>query len=269
MENSTQPWRLLARPGRHQLPTWAAVALSSFLLVGCLGGQTGTEAAPTDKATRESGGSGGQAVPSAGGEDSGLASTPPRASAPGCDAESQPGTAFEEQTGMSEVAITDFLSATNPIQVQYGDGSVTMASLEVTPTSDSCVTITPSGPTTLRVPVDIALTSDDGRIELVFSGNAEAKAATGGGVGVVNVRASVRCENLGDPGTLAACAIVGIDLTPFSSIAVDLEFGAQSNASTMHLLGDLRLSAVDPANCQSTPCGDMDWVVVTEALISH
>ena len=228
--------------------SWWTLALISF---GCFGGQTGTEAVSTDDG--------------AGGSKDGTQSGNGTVTKPTEGATCQPpatGVAEDLPTTVSGSGVVEFVRTSNPVELQYDDGSVASATLLISEPGAGCVTSTSSGPASTSIPVTIQVASGDGRVVLIFTGSAIGYAAVGGGVADVEVTGSRQCTRSVDSEYLSGCEVSGVDLTPFKSVTVSLAARLQSIGGGPQWLGIVRISGSRVGSCGPTPCVVTDWATV-------
>jgi hypothetical protein len=231
---------------------------------GCFGGQTGTEAAPE----RDKG-----VTTSTGGETGGNSAVDGSANAPtpaesACNGDPSAVGQLEAQTGLSEIAVIEFVRGVNPFTLRYDDQSVSYGNMQVTLLTNGCVATANTGPSSLNVPVTVQLTSDDGRVNLFLPGLAVAHAAAQGGVSDVDLTATLHCDRNSGTDAKAVCAIGGINESVYAAIGIDLSARMQSMGTTIQLLGILRVSGSSVESCSAEPCSAPDWATVSSISLS-
>ncbi len=245
------------RSGRMQYRMLGAVLAACS---GCVGGQTGTEAIPSD---------GGRGTTQATDNETTTGSddvlTPSTA---GCVGPLDGGQSLDAQTGMNEEAVVDFVRNSNPVTFRHDDGSITNASLVVAPLAGGCQIATSSGPSALSMPVSTQLTTDDARVSLNLSGTVVAYAAAGGGVVEVEVTGLTQCVRTAGLEAMTPCAIVGLDQSPYAATTIGLSARIQLIAGAAQWLGTLRVSASVTGSCSPEPCSISDWVTVSTMSLS-
>jgi hypothetical protein len=248
-------------PRRPPAPR-ALLAVLCSILTGCLGGQTGTEAAP-----KNSGGTKSE-TDTAGTVATGNTNPSNPTASIACSNAPNAVEDLEAQTGMTASAVVDFVHTNNPFLLRYGDGTVTSASVQAVPLAVGCVVPASAGPSALRVPVTLQLTSDDARVNLAFSGVALAYSATAGGVGEVELSGSLQCDQTSGPDAMSPCAIIGIDQAGYARVSIDLSARVQTIAGVTQLLGTLRVAGSPAGTCSPQPCSITDWVSMTSISLS-
>jgi hypothetical protein len=163
------------------------------------------------------------------------------------------GAAFGDVTARE---ILTELEAVSGVPVRWTDGSQTEASLALSARSTSACLFTgdaspaPDGAALLRIPVDIALETADGRVDASLAGTLDVTSAASSEHAMLGVAAARRCES---DDAASECGWPDADADGYDALRVDLVLETEQPASASAIRGTLTLAGITVPDCMNEP----------------
>jgi hypothetical protein len=221
-------------------------------LSGCMGGQTGSEATPDG---------GGCGVPQADANDTRGVATLGAICQP-----IQPND--KSRLGFSAVEAVEAIATLPALSLEWGSGEATTLTLGITESSATpCLEQSDSG-AILKVPVDIALTTADGRLDSRLVGSLVAESMGDGGIAGFELSGSRVCQS-GDMTSWAVeCGTSELTQAGYTGLRVGLSARLQPAATGTRVLGTIQISGGLAPVCPTgsvLPCTATEWQTVQGA----
>jgi hypothetical protein len=152
--------------------------------------------------------------------------------------------------------VLDELEALSGVRVTWTDGSRTQASLALTARGSTACLLTgdaspaPDSAALLRVPVDIALETADGRVDTSLAGTLDVAGAADSAPILLSVAATRRC---GSDDAAAECGWPDETADGYEALRVDLSFETEQPAQADTIRGTLTLAGITSPDCTVEP----------------
>jgi hypothetical protein len=232
------------------------LAVWLFLLlaigVGCMGGQTGTEA--TDDRDEGPAGGGGTSDVDTGGTVGSDGTASPDPVGEGFDRSCAPlGEDSRERTAAAIDQASAWLTKLEPMRIVDQAGTEWAALLSIRDAGAACEAPIGGGPSELRVAVTIELSAMDGSFLLSFPGTAQFTTGTDGSLWKLELAGSRQCSGAPGSAAMLPCAWGTFDARLYTDALLKLDVTVQSVASRVSLLGSLS-AYVREQPCDESPC---------------
>lgn len=235
-------------------------------MVGCFGGQTGTEL------TREEGGA---SVPTGGSDDDGgtkgeASGDPVDTATPSadelCDGSEAALARLEADRSVSLQILKQFADRANPFTLLSDDGAATSARFEFE-FGAACVRALDEEPV-LSTSLTLHVVSTDARFDFVLRGTALSFSHMASGIGRVELDANVECaaSTWGNPSS--DCVSLGTDMSGYMRARLTTSVRIQTFADSVQVLGAVEISGL-PNGCQQESCSLSTWLHVVDVAMAR
>jgi hypothetical protein len=163
------------------------------------------------------------------------------------------GAAFGDTTAAE---ILTELEAVSDVPVTWADESRTRASLGVSARGSSACLLTgdaspaPDGAALLRIPVDITLETEDGRVDAALAGTLDVASAAESEPVTLDIAAFERCDS---DDAAAQCGWPDADTSGYQALRVELSLQTEQPASASTIHGTVTLAGIAVPDCASEP----------------
>jgi hypothetical protein len=246
--------------GGHSFITWLPLLLT--LGIGCVGGQTGTEATDDDRGGSGTSNGGTPAIGSDASAGSEGTASP--------DAPSDGSTSSETCVALSESdgeriqraleRASSSLNALDPTQIIDQSGATEDVLLSLRDAGAACEAPIGGGPSELRIDVTIQLAAKDGSFLLALPGTVQFTNGADGSLLKLELSGSLHCSGAPGSSAMLPCSWGTFDAQRYAAALLKLDVTVQSVVPQAQLLGSLSTYV------REAPCGDGACGVASEPM---
>ncbi|MBN1605769.1 MAG: hypothetical protein JW940_04010 [Polyangiaceae bacterium] len=158
--------------------------------------------------------------------------------------------------GVTAAAVLTELETLSGVPVTWSDSSETQASLAVSAPAGTACLLTgdaspaPDGAALLRIPVDIVLETEDGRVDAALAGTVDVASTAQSDPVTLSMAATQLCDS---DDAAAECGWPDVDADGYDALRVDLSLETTEPASASTISGTLTLAGITVSDCTDEP----------------